>query len=144
MKWTDEKIEDLKALCFNEAKNSEIAEHFGVPVAEIHAKRSQLGITIPKVNAMKAGTVAPKFERALSPTPISRLNWLKRPDRTAGDIADFIGGLSGCPQNTGSYTCPLETRYGDNLEGVPDAKISDCCRECTITYLLGDMEATSK
>jgi hypothetical protein len=54
MKWSKGQIEYLKTMCFDGAKNSTIAEHFGVPVSEIYAKRSQLGITIPKVAAAKA------------------------------------------------------------------------------------------
>jgi len=58
MKWTDAQIAQLKSLCFDEVSNSEIAEYFGVPATEIHAKRSQLGITIPKVKAAKEQAVA--------------------------------------------------------------------------------------
>lgn len=53
MKWTDTQTAELKAMCFNETPNAQIAEHFGVTTTEIHAKRSQLGITIPKVRAAK-------------------------------------------------------------------------------------------
>ena len=53
MKWTGTQIDELKAMCFDEIPNAKIAEHFGVTATEIHAKRSQLGITIPKVRAAK-------------------------------------------------------------------------------------------
>lgn len=53
MKWTDTQTAELKAMCFNETPNAQIAEHFGVTTMEIHAKRSQLGITIPKVRTAK-------------------------------------------------------------------------------------------
>jgi hypothetical protein len=143
MKWTNEQIEDLKALCLDGTKNSEIAEYFGVPVTEIHAKRSQLGITIPKIDAMKAGTVSPELENAPK-TAISRLNWLKQPARTAGEIADFIGSVSGCPHYVGSNKCVLEDKYGNDLGDIPDTEIDKCCNECMVNYLLGDMEAGSK
>jgi len=57
MKWSKAQIEELRTMCFEGTKNSAIAEHFGVPVSEIHAKRSQLGITIPKVAAAKSEAV---------------------------------------------------------------------------------------
>ena len=53
MKWTPIQVEALKELCMAGLSNATIAEHFGVPVTEIHAKRSALGITIPKVKAMQ-------------------------------------------------------------------------------------------
>ena len=74
MKWTEQQISELKRMCFAEdadvrkPSNAEIAKHFGVPVTEIHAKRSQLGITIPKVRAAQgkpALTVNQEFEAAI-------------------------------------------------------------------------------
>lgn len=54
MKWTDGKIQKLRALAFAGKPNPEIARELHVPVTEIYAKRSQLGITIDKVKAAKA------------------------------------------------------------------------------------------
>lgn len=54
MKWTSVQVQELKALCFDGVSNATIAAHFGVSVTDIHAKRSQLGITIPKVAEAKA------------------------------------------------------------------------------------------
>lgn len=68
MKWTPIQTEALKELCMAGVSNAAIAEHFGVPVNEIHAKRSALGITIPKIKAMQgkpAFTVNPEFEAAM-------------------------------------------------------------------------------
>lgn len=68
MKWTDTQINELKAMCFDEVPNARIAEHFGVPTTEVHAKRSQLGITIPKVRAAKSSpaiTENPGIDAAL-------------------------------------------------------------------------------
>lgn len=68
MKWTDQLTKELRSLCFDNVPNKEIAEYFGVPVSQIHAKRSQLGITIPKVKAAqgKPGmTIDPEFEAAV-------------------------------------------------------------------------------
>ena len=68
MKWTVNQVAELHELCTAEKSNADMAAHFGVPVTEIHAKRSQLGITIPKVAAMKgkpAMTVEPAFEKAV-------------------------------------------------------------------------------
>ena len=68
MRWTEDAIGELKALCFDEVSNADIAKFFDVPVTEIRAKRSQLGITIPKVRAAKGKpgmTVNPEFEAAV-------------------------------------------------------------------------------
>lgn len=51
MKWTEEKIAELKAHCEANESNKSIAEHFGVPVEEIYAARSRNNLTIDKVAA---------------------------------------------------------------------------------------------
>lgn len=48
MIWTKEKTAELIALCREGKSNSYLAKYFGVPVTQIYAKRSQLGITIDK------------------------------------------------------------------------------------------------
>ena len=53
MRWDNGAIEELTAMCFAEESNADIANYFNVPITEIYAKRSQLGITIPKVSAAK-------------------------------------------------------------------------------------------
>ena len=50
MKWSNEKIEQLKTLCSKGQSNKAIAEFLEVPITEVYAKRSQLGITIDKCN----------------------------------------------------------------------------------------------
>lgn len=67
MKWSDKQISQLRELAFAEKSNSEIAKALNIDINEVYAKRSQLGITIPKVRAMKgqpAMTVNPEFEKA--------------------------------------------------------------------------------
>ena len=39
-------------MCFAEVSNKEIAEELGVKLTDVHAARSRLGLTIPKVKAM--------------------------------------------------------------------------------------------
>lgn len=60
MKWPEEKIEQLKKLCFEERPNVEIARILGFDIKEIHAAqpRSRLGITMAKVKAAKAAKAA--------------------------------------------------------------------------------------
>lgn len=68
MKWTPEQTEELKEYCMAGLSNAAIAEHFGVPITEIYAKRSALGITVPKVKAMQgkpALIVNQEFEAAV-------------------------------------------------------------------------------
>lgn len=55
MKWSNEQKEQLKELCYAGTPNAELARLFEVPVREIHAKRSALGVTIPKCKAGKPG-----------------------------------------------------------------------------------------
>lgn len=92
MKWTKEQVTDLRILCVDETPNKDIAEYFGVPVKEIHAKRSQLGITIPKIKVAKAApaiTVNPEFEAAAAkaePTP----------SQLPKSIADAFTALHSC------------------------------------------------
>ena len=59
MKWTDKQIEALKELCKKGTPNKDIATILQCNVSDIHAKRSQLGITIPKVKATKADNKNP-------------------------------------------------------------------------------------
>lgn len=68
MKWTPVQTEALKELCLAGISNATMAEHFCVPVTEIHRKRSELGVTIPKVLAMQGKPpliVNPEFEAAV-------------------------------------------------------------------------------
>ena len=48
MKWSVESIEKLKNLCLEKKSNKEIASILECSLTDIYAKRSQLGITIPK------------------------------------------------------------------------------------------------
>ena len=61
MKWTDEQVETLRKLCFEEKSNAEIAETLGCETKDIHSKRSQLGITREKVKAAKAQDTQQKY-----------------------------------------------------------------------------------
>ena len=62
MKWSEEKVGQLKTLAQAGASNKEIATQLGVSVTHVYAKRSQLGITIDKVKATKAATINPEFD----------------------------------------------------------------------------------
>ena len=53
MKWNEENTKKLKDLCMAGVSNADMAKQFNCPVVEIHALRSKLGLTIPKVKAMK-------------------------------------------------------------------------------------------
>lgn len=54
MKWSEEKVQQLKGLATSGASNKDIAHQLGIGISEVYAKRSQLGITIDKVKADKA------------------------------------------------------------------------------------------
>ena len=59
MKWTSEEIEKLRTLAFEEKPNAEIAATLHKTLSDVYAKRSELGITIPKVAAVKDKQPAP-------------------------------------------------------------------------------------
>ena len=65
MKWTTEMAEELTRRAYAGEANKDIAAALGVPVADIYAQRSRLGITIDKVKARKAATINPEFEAAV-------------------------------------------------------------------------------
>ena len=48
MKLTEKQIADLKVMALDNVKNANIAIALGISVEEVHAARSQLGITIDK------------------------------------------------------------------------------------------------
>lgn len=48
MKLTKKQIADLKVMALGNVKNANIATALGISVEEVHAARSQLGITIDK------------------------------------------------------------------------------------------------
>ncbi len=54
MKWTPKMEDKLEKLCFEEKSNADLAKIFNCDIKDIHAARSRLGITIPKIEAAKA------------------------------------------------------------------------------------------
>lgn len=48
MKLTEKQIADLKVMALENVKNANIAIALGISIEEVHAARSQLGITIDK------------------------------------------------------------------------------------------------
>ena len=53
MKLTKEQETKLTEMAFAEKSNKEIATELGIELKDVHAARSRLGITIPKVKEMK-------------------------------------------------------------------------------------------
>lgn len=53
MKLTKDQEIKLTEMAFAEKSNKEIAEELGIELKDVHAARSKLGITIPKVKEMK-------------------------------------------------------------------------------------------
>lgn len=54
-KWNQEMDEKLRTMCMDEISNAEIAEALQMPLSDIHARRSYLGITRDKIAAIKDG-----------------------------------------------------------------------------------------
>lgn len=81
MKWSEEKVRQLHDLAFAGKSNKEIAEVLDVSINDVYAKRSQLGITIPKVKAAQAGIVNPKAEVTNSRPLPERFQKMRELDR---------------------------------------------------------------
>ena len=64
MKWTTGQTDLLKQMCFAGTSNADMAECIGVPLEEIHHKRSQLGLTIAKVKALNGTAETPEAPEA--------------------------------------------------------------------------------
>lgn len=64
MKWTTGQTDLLKQMCFAGTSNADMAECIGVPLEEIHHKRSQLGLTIAKVKALNGTAGTPEATKA--------------------------------------------------------------------------------
>lgn len=68
MRWSEEQTAQLKELCYKGVSNTKIAATLHIKLADVYAKRSQLGITIDKCKGMAPN---PDFEAAL-PKPKKR------------------------------------------------------------------------
>lgn len=64
MKWSEEKVNQLRELAFAGVPNPQIAKQLGIGVSDVYAKRSQLGITVDKVRAAKAAAEPQNPEKA--------------------------------------------------------------------------------
>ena len=124
MKWTEDQKTELRALCMaGELNNTQLAEHFSVPVTEIHAMRSNMQITIPKCREMReAAIVNPEFEAAIASVdeklPIhKKRRGLDRDVKAAFDklndaILVAMARDETSPEDAGSYRCLGETVMG--------------------------------
>ena len=63
MKLTTDQENKLTEMCFAEVSNKEIAKELGIELKDVHAARSRLGITIPKVKALKEKNVQATSKR---------------------------------------------------------------------------------
>ena len=119
MKWTEKQKSELHALCVDGTlNNTQLAEHFQVPVTEIHAMRSNMQITIPKCREMREATVNPKFEAAIASvdakTPVHKRRGLDRDVKAAFDklndaILVAMAGNGTNLEDARSYYCLSET-----------------------------------
>jgi len=64
MKLTKEQETKLTEMAFAEKSNKEIAKALGIELKDVHAARSRLGITIPKVKAAKEKGVQQPVSRS--------------------------------------------------------------------------------
>lgn len=62
MKWSNEQVTQLRELCNAKKSNKEIAEKIGCSIKDVYGKRSQLGITIDKL------------EKEVEPPEVKKIN----------------------------------------------------------------------
>ena len=97
MKWPEEKIEQLRKLCFEEKTNTEIAKIMGYETKGIHAARSRLGITIAKVKAAKE-TITPNpwepIKAAFDQLDKALLDAAEKDTVNAQTLRQVAGGVS--------------------------------------------------
>lgn len=60
MKLTKDQETKLTEMCFAEKSNKEIAQELKIELKDVHAARSRLNITIPKVRVIKAENIPAK------------------------------------------------------------------------------------
>jgi hypothetical protein len=91
MKWSEEKVELLKSLAFAGITNSEIARQLNAGISDVYAKRSQLGITIDKVKAVRAAAANPEPEAELSKVqPAMKKEQLAELQELCAPVAKFL------------------------------------------------------
>lgn len=120
MKWTKDQTDHLKELCMAETPNADIALRMGIPIAEVYNKRSDLGLTIPKIRARLGKApliVKPEFEAAVVEMEETASTGSKnrRPQRNrdleeaAKPLIDFLYKY-GCP-----HSCVIVTQTSAEL-----------------------------
>ncbi|MEG1165764.1 MAG: hypothetical protein RSD68_05065 [Oscillospiraceae bacterium] len=76
MDWTKEKIEKLQGMCFAGTSNADMAREFGVPVTQIYAKRSQLGLTIDKCKEVDYRTAVNEPVKVPKKLPVGKAKFI--------------------------------------------------------------------
>ncbi|MBE6822844.1 MAG: hypothetical protein E7518_07090 [Ruminococcaceae bacterium] len=136
MKWSEEKVEQLKSLAYSGTSNLEIAKQLGVTISDVYAKRSQLGITIDKVRAMKSGKAAalnPNFEKVVPASPLEekrQLLQLLEPailmaDKSVSSLGIIDGGKTVLVVHKNGAGTRVDIE-GDSLLAI----IADVTRKC--------------
>lgn len=72
MKWSEEKVNQLKELAFADVPNPQIAKQLEIGVSDVYAKRSQLGITREKVQAVKENQLIKNSQPQQAPKRTSK------------------------------------------------------------------------
>lgn len=67
MKLTKEQTDKLHELAFADVQNKDIAQQLGIPVAEVYAHRSRMGITRDKVARAKTSVLPARKPAILNP-----------------------------------------------------------------------------
>ena len=129
MKWTTEQTDLLKQMCLSGASNAGMAEAIGVPLEEIHHKRSQLGLTIAKVKALKGTTSAPAAPTAPKTKKAAPKPKAKKPAKATAPTAPAATAPAVLErfQNAGE-DCIVLARHGDiALIVMPGKRIAAFC-----------------
>ena len=99
MKLSKEQEKKLTELAFAEKSNKEIAQELGIDLKNVHAARSRLGITIPKVKAQKgvnpSGRAKEEIQQEIDKVRKARTEAFKKIERCNERIDQLTKELDG-------------------------------------------------
>lgn len=103
MKLTKEQEAKLIQMAFDEKSNKEIAKELDIELNDVHAARSRLGITIPKVKALKkngakpySGRTEKEINEEINKVQKARTEAFNKVKRCTDRLDELYKELEGC------------------------------------------------
>lgn len=100
MKLTKDQENKLTELCFAGVSNKEIAEELKIELKNVHAARSRLGITIPKIKEMKS--------RGAQPSGRTKEEIQQEIDKVRKAMSEALKKMKRCDERIDQLTKELE------------------------------------